>query len=130
MSWLPKQVLFLHRISTIAFVELLLAGSVPGQTVPASPGHPRAGLLPAIELDWAGGLLASKLLARSTRPTGRDNSRSPPERSFRKVLRRFGTARPQIESSILSLTRVTLSEPSSELSPVAGSSYRGESLDK
>jgi outer membrane protein len=40
MSWLSKQILFLHRMSMIAFVDLLLASSVPGQTVPASPDHP------------------------------------------------------------------------------------------
>jgi outer membrane protein len=40
MSCLSKQVLFLHRMSMIAFVDLLLASSVLGQTVPASPEHP------------------------------------------------------------------------------------------
>jgi len=40
MSWLSKQILFLHRMSMIAFVDLVLAGSVLGQTVPASPEHP------------------------------------------------------------------------------------------
>jgi outer membrane protein TolC len=40
MSWLSKQISFLHRISMIAFVELVLASSVPGQTLPASPEHP------------------------------------------------------------------------------------------
>src|SRR5882724_1448551 len=40
MSWLSKQILFLHRMSMIAFVDLLLASSVLGQTVPASPEHP------------------------------------------------------------------------------------------
>src|SRR6267142_53763 len=39
MSWLSKQILFLHRMSMIAFVDLLLASSVLGQTVPASPEH-------------------------------------------------------------------------------------------
>src|SRR6266550_8828823 len=40
MSWLSKQTLLLHRMSMIAFVDLLLASSVLGQTVPASPEHP------------------------------------------------------------------------------------------
>src|SRR6267154_2461156 len=40
MSWLSKQILFLHRMSMIAFVDLLLASSVLGQTPPASPEHP------------------------------------------------------------------------------------------
>src|SRR5216683_656371 len=40
MSWLSKQILFLHRMSMIAFVDLLLASSVLGQTVPGSPEHP------------------------------------------------------------------------------------------
>src|SRR6267154_3423867 len=40
MSWLSKQILFLHRISMIAFVDLLLASSVLGQTLPASPERP------------------------------------------------------------------------------------------
>jgi outer membrane protein len=40
MSWLSKQLLFLRRMSMIAFVDLLLAGGVLGQTVPASPEHP------------------------------------------------------------------------------------------
>src|SRR6201987_3482451 len=40
MSWLSKQVLFFHGMSMIAFVDLLLASSVLGQTVPASPEHP------------------------------------------------------------------------------------------
>src|SRR5258705_12238634 len=40
MSCLSKQILFLHRMSMIAFVDLLLASSVLGQTVPASPEHP------------------------------------------------------------------------------------------
>jgi len=40
MSWLSKQILFLQRMSMIAFVDLLLASSVLGQTVPASPEHP------------------------------------------------------------------------------------------
>ncbi len=40
MSWLSKQILFLHRMSMIAFVDLMLASSVLGQTVPASPEHP------------------------------------------------------------------------------------------
>ena len=40
MSWLSKQISFLHRMSMIAFVDLLLASSVLGQTVPASPEHP------------------------------------------------------------------------------------------
>ena len=40
MSWLSKQSLFLQRMSMIAFVDLLLASSVLGQTVPASPEHP------------------------------------------------------------------------------------------
>jgi outer membrane protein len=40
MSWLTKQISFLHRMSMIAFVDLLLAGSVPAQTVPASPERP------------------------------------------------------------------------------------------
>jgi hypothetical protein len=31
---------FLHRISMIAFVDLVLTSSVLGQTVPASPEHP------------------------------------------------------------------------------------------
>ena len=39
MSWLSKQISFLNRMSVIAFVDLLLASSVPGQTVPASPAH-------------------------------------------------------------------------------------------
>jgi outer membrane protein len=40
MCWLSKQILFLHRMSVIAFVDLVLTSSVPGQTVPASPEHP------------------------------------------------------------------------------------------
>jgi len=40
MSWLSKQILFWHRMSMIAFVDLLVASSVLGQTVPASPEHP------------------------------------------------------------------------------------------
>ena len=40
MSRLSKQILFLHRMSMIAFVDLLLASSVLGQTVPGSPEHP------------------------------------------------------------------------------------------
>ena len=40
MSWLSKQILFLHHMGVIAFVDLLLASSVLGQTVPASPEHP------------------------------------------------------------------------------------------
>src|ERR1700758_4431248 len=40
MSWLSKQSLFLQRMSMIAFVDLLLASSVLGQIVPASPEHP------------------------------------------------------------------------------------------
>src|SRR5258705_5658207 len=40
MSWLSKQILFLHRMSMITFVDLLLASSVLGQTAPASPEHP------------------------------------------------------------------------------------------
>jgi outer membrane protein len=40
MSWLSKQSLFLLRMSMIAFVELLLASKVLGQSVPASPEHP------------------------------------------------------------------------------------------
>jgi len=40
MSWLSKQILFLHRMSMIAFVDLMLTSSVLGQTVPASPEHP------------------------------------------------------------------------------------------
>jgi len=39
MSWLSKQISFLNRMSVIAVVDLLLASSVPGQTVPASPAH-------------------------------------------------------------------------------------------
>jgi hypothetical protein len=37
MSWLSKQILFLHRMGMIAFVDLVLARSAPAQTVPASP---------------------------------------------------------------------------------------------
>ena len=40
MSCLSKQILLLQRMSMIAFVDLLLASSVLGQTVPASPEHP------------------------------------------------------------------------------------------
>ena len=40
MSWLLKQFLFLQRMSMVAFVDLLFASSVLGQTVPASPEHP------------------------------------------------------------------------------------------
>src|SRR6201981_1535825 len=40
MSWLSKQILFLQRMSMIAFVDLLLASSGLSQTVPASPEHP------------------------------------------------------------------------------------------
>jgi len=40
MSWLSKQILFLHGMSMIAFVELVLTSSVLGQTVPASPERP------------------------------------------------------------------------------------------
>jgi outer membrane protein len=40
MSWHSKQILFLHRISMIAFVDLVLTSSVLGQTPPASPEHP------------------------------------------------------------------------------------------
>src|SRR6478672_1738052 len=40
MSWLSKQILFLQRMSMIAFVDLVLTSSVLGQTVPASPEHP------------------------------------------------------------------------------------------
>jgi len=40
MFWLSKQILFLHRMSMIAFVDLLLASNVLGQTVPVSPEHP------------------------------------------------------------------------------------------
>ena len=40
MSWLSKQLLFLHRMSVIAFVDLVLTSSVLGQTPPASPEHP------------------------------------------------------------------------------------------
>jgi outer membrane protein len=40
MSRFSKQILFLHRMSVIAFVDLLLASSVLSQTVPASPAHP------------------------------------------------------------------------------------------
>src|SRR5467141_3013140 len=43
MSWLSKQILFLHRMSMIAFVDLMLTSSVLGQTVPASPEHPWQG---------------------------------------------------------------------------------------
>jgi hypothetical protein len=40
MSWLSKQILFLRRMSIIAFVDLLLASSVLAQNLPASPEHP------------------------------------------------------------------------------------------
>src|ERR1700746_2729750 len=40
MSWLSKQILLLHRMSMIAFVDLLLASRLLGQTVPTSPEHP------------------------------------------------------------------------------------------
>jgi outer membrane protein len=40
MSWHSNQILFLRRMSMIAFVDLLLASGVLGQTVPASPEHP------------------------------------------------------------------------------------------
>src|SRR6266436_7275049 len=40
MSWLSKQILFLHRMSIFAFVDLMLTSSVLGQTVPASPERP------------------------------------------------------------------------------------------
>jgi len=40
MSWLSKQILLVHRMSMIAFVDLLLASRLLGQTVPASPEHP------------------------------------------------------------------------------------------
>jgi len=40
MSRFSKQILFLQRMSVIAFVDLLLASSVLSQTVPASPAHP------------------------------------------------------------------------------------------
>ena len=40
MSRFSKQILFLHRMSVIGFVDLLLASSVLSQTVPASPAHP------------------------------------------------------------------------------------------
>jgi hypothetical protein len=40
MSWLSKQILLLHRMSMIAFVDFLLVISVLGQTAPASPDHP------------------------------------------------------------------------------------------
>src|SRR6266852_1723163 len=40
MSWLSKQISFLHRMSMIAFVDLVLASSVLGQTAPSSPEHP------------------------------------------------------------------------------------------
>jgi outer membrane protein len=40
MSWLSKQIPFLHRMSMIAFVDLLLASNVLGQAMPASPEHP------------------------------------------------------------------------------------------
>lgn len=40
MSWLSEQILFVHRISVTAFVDLVLASSVLGQTPPASPEHP------------------------------------------------------------------------------------------
>jgi len=40
MSWLSKQLLLLHRMSMIAFVDLLLVSRVLGQSVPASPEHP------------------------------------------------------------------------------------------
>jgi outer membrane protein TolC len=40
MSWLSKQILLLQRMTMIAFVDLLLASSVLGQTAPASPGRP------------------------------------------------------------------------------------------
>src|SRR5580700_9931908 len=40
MSWLSRQILFLHRMSMIAFVDLVLTSGVLGQTVPASPEHP------------------------------------------------------------------------------------------
>jgi len=40
MSWLSNQILLLHRMSMIAFVDLLLASRLLGQTVPASPEHP------------------------------------------------------------------------------------------
>jgi outer membrane protein len=35
-----NRICFLHRMSMIAFVDLLLASSVLGQTVPVSPDHP------------------------------------------------------------------------------------------
>jgi len=40
MSWLSKQILFVQRMSMVAFVDLVLTSSVLGQTVPASPEHP------------------------------------------------------------------------------------------
>ena len=40
MSWLSKQLLFLHRMSVIAFVDLVLTSRVLGQTLPSSPEHP------------------------------------------------------------------------------------------
>src|ERR1700751_4269091 len=43
MSWLSKQILLLHRMSMTAFVDLLLASRLLGQTVPASPEHPWQG---------------------------------------------------------------------------------------
>jgi outer membrane protein len=48
MPWLSKQILLLHRMSMIAFVDLLLASRLLGQTVPASPEHPWHG---SAELD-------------------------------------------------------------------------------
>src|SRR6185369_11782060 len=39
MYWLSKQTLFLHRTCMIAFVDLVLASSVLGQTLPPSPEH-------------------------------------------------------------------------------------------
>src|SRR6266850_3467012 len=40
MSWLLKQILFLHRMSMIAFVDLVLVSAALYQTVPASPERP------------------------------------------------------------------------------------------
>jgi len=40
MSWLSKQLLFLHRMSVIAFVDLVLTSRILGQTLPSSPEHP------------------------------------------------------------------------------------------
>ena len=106
MSWLSKQLSFLHRMSTIAFVNLVLTSSVPGQTAPASPERPWRGSAEFIMKPYAGSIANSKFALDQSRTYSLSELVDLAE--AHNPATRFAWERARSQAAVLGITRSEL----------------------